>query len=152
LITVTGHAGRSVLHHAVKSGHAPVVELLCKNASLFDVNAVDRSMHTPLHVAAQNGHLACLEILLATPEVDPLASNCRETPLHAACLGGAKSGPVATVRWLIDLWQSSDEMRGKLRPWLLTRDNPKAQLSAHGFQVRRSSYASAQVVSTMCGL
>lgn len=84
------------LHHAALNGRADVVrELLKAGAS---VTAVERHGATALHLAADNGDLATLRLLLAAPGVSLVAESSEGlTPLHVA----ARQGNAPAVRELL---------------------------------------------------
>jgi ankyrin repeat protein len=64
-----------------------------------------RDGKTPLHYAARNGHIACIDCILSrrdAPSVD-IPSGDGTTPLHMACYGGHPS----TVRHLINVYHAN---------------------------------------------
>jgi ankyrin len=107
--------GRSAIFEAAIKGHLPVVELLHKGygADLFavdgkgwtllhvavrsqpllaylirnglDINAVNSSMQTPLHIAAFLGRAAAAKMLLEHGAINNSNDNRSSTPLHIAC-------------------------------------------------------------------
>lgn len=74
--------GSSPLHLAAWAGHAEISKLLLTHPTLpADPNGLTAENETPLHFAAQHGHLTALIELLAHG-ADPNIMNCRdETPL-----------------------------------------------------------------------
>jgi ankyrin repeat protein len=77
----------AALHLAVMKGQVRVASQLisCK----ADVNALDTNDSSPLHYAAQYGHLSCLKLLLEQPETKPnLRNRIGYTPLHLAVQNG----------------------------------------------------------------
>ena len=54
-------AGETVLHAACRGGNASIVNMFCKDISLF---ATTKKGNTPLHIAAALGHNECVEALL----------------------------------------------------------------------------------------
>lgn len=74
--------GSSPLHLASWAGHADICKLLLTHPTLpADPNGLTAENETPLHFAAQHGHLTALIELLANG-ADPNIMNCRdETPL-----------------------------------------------------------------------
>ena len=79
-------AGWTVLHCAAHLGNLSLCHrlLLC-NPALARKHTLDGN--TPLHLAAQSGHIECLSLLLA--HSDPLCVNhSGDTPLHLAAAGG----------------------------------------------------------------
>lgn len=52
------------LHIAASYAHASALSMLIERAPSLDVNETNLMKRTPLHLAARNGHLACVEILL----------------------------------------------------------------------------------------
>ena len=54
-------AGKTTLHIACERGHASIVKIVGKNASLI---ATTKDGDTPLHIAAAGGNKECVETLL----------------------------------------------------------------------------------------
>lgn len=96
-----------LLHWAAQMGYKQLtVHLLEWGTSSRDVNIRDNLLNTPLHYAAQKGHVEVVRTLLAQPGLDINAENFqKETPLHMA----AKEGQTEVVREL------SLETSGRLR-------------------------------------
>lgn len=83
--------GSSALHLAAWAGHAEICKLLLTHPHLpADPNGLTAENETPLHFAAQHGHLTALIELLAHG-ADPNIMNCRdETPLDLGAQYGGK--------------------------------------------------------------
>ncbi|KAG5669825.1 hypothetical protein PVAND_000118 [Polypedilum vanderplanki] len=90
--------GSSALHLAAWAGHTDICKLLLKHPTLpADPNCRTAEDETPLHFAAQHGHLTALIELLAHG-ADPNIGNVRdETPLDLA----AQYGRLQVVQILI---------------------------------------------------
>lgn len=98
--------GQHLLHWAADKGYKKLTQHLLEWGSAHDVNVRDSLCNTPLHYAAQRGHIDVVRVLLAQPNVDINAENHRnETPLHLA----AKEGRYQVVKEL------SLETTGRLR-------------------------------------
>ena len=77
----------SSLYAAACAGNAEIVRLLL--ASGADVNMADENGRTPLHFAANLGHMECLKLLLASPGVNVnVKDNGNDTPLICAAFNG----------------------------------------------------------------
>lgn len=88
------HVGVTALHAAVQvRGHNDVVELLLAEGA--EVSATNSKGDTPLHLAAQGGHTACVQTLIRHG-ADPNSVNAMDgdTPLHRA----VRNGHVASVQ------------------------------------------------------
>jgi ankyrin repeat protein len=83
--------GMLPLHWAAQKGYYKhcLPALLSLESSVMLLNAPCSAPHddkTPLHLAVENGHTKCVDLLLqAKAAVNPLDSYERETPLHYAC-------------------------------------------------------------------
>jgi len=55
--------GRTPFLVAVKSGHLAAIQLLMQ--SLADLTAVDRFHRSAVYIAAENGRVECMKLLLA---------------------------------------------------------------------------------------
>jgi ankyrin repeat protein len=89
--------GYTAVHHAVKGGNDSTVRLLLSDDAIMassdelltdDVDLVNSRHQTPLHIAAERGHIAVVKLLLeAKAMVDPLDyNNCQ--PLWFAAWKG----------------------------------------------------------------
>ncbi|KAE8392553.1 ankyrin repeat-containing domain protein [Aspergillus alliaceus] len=77
-------------------GTERVVSLLLQRG--VNVNVQDSRGHTPLHIAAQHGHLGVVRLLLATEQIDVNARDHNgSTPLHMA----SEKGHVDVVQLLV---------------------------------------------------
>ena len=79
--------GHTSLHRACAHGHASVVRMVGKYASLL---ATDKNGDTPLHIAAAMGDKECVEALLQldAPIYIMLRNAAGKTALHVACERG----------------------------------------------------------------
>lgn len=80
--------GRALLFEALQNEQKQMVLLLINNG--VDVNIKDKNCFSPLHCAAQQGHVEIAEILIAKGANVNATDMMGETPLHAAVLGGHK--------------------------------------------------------------
>lgn len=75
-----------MLHHAASRGDTATVRQLV--ASKANIQGVDRSQRTALHLAALQGHPATIQTLLEAPGVEINAVDVdQRSPLHLAALG-----------------------------------------------------------------
>uniref|UniRef100_A0A667YYX8 Ankyrin repeat domain 52a n=1 Tax=Myripristis murdjan TaxID=586833 RepID=A0A667YYX8_9TELE len=89
-VDVQDAAGRSVLYLAAQRGYARCVEVLLAQGASCLLND-NRSMWTPIHVAAANGHTDCLLMMIDYGEEGDLTNvtdTFGQTPLMLAVLGG----------------------------------------------------------------
>eukprot|EP01083_Nonionella_stella_P202680 740253_1 len=89
-----------VLWLAAEKGYSELVSFLLRVIPEIDINksGSGRHIHTSLSVAASNGHMGVVRVLLADPKVDMNAgSDLNRTPLHRA----ASNGHVEVVRALL---------------------------------------------------
>jgi ankyrin repeat protein len=86
--------GMLPLHWAAQKGYymhclPALLALLSPDSSVMLLDApcsAQNDNKTPLHLAVENGHTKCVDLLLqAKADVQPLDSYERETPLHYAC-------------------------------------------------------------------
>ena len=105
--TTTNTAERTLLHEAASHGRSENVTFLLNNeASIFDRD-VDRC--TPLHLAAQNGHVTVIQMLCeAGGPVDLTEEYCR-TPLHLACQEGHVEAVDVLLEYGSDVNGTNDE-------------------------------------------
>jgi ankyrin repeat protein len=78
--------GLTALHHAVLSGHGDVVHVLLEQGA--DINARATKMGSPLCLAALNGDLRMVQILLGARAKVELSDGPFGTALHCACYDG----------------------------------------------------------------
>ncbi|XP_064114535.1 ankyrin-1-like isoform X2 [Macrobrachium nipponense] len=71
------------LHVAARLGVAVILQELL-NAKPRDINVLDASKLSPLHLAAEKGHRDCCEILLASGANSSVRNKLKETPLMLA--------------------------------------------------------------------
>nr|XP_018910579.1 PREDICTED: uncharacterized protein LOC109039535 [Bemisia tabaci] len=88
--------GRSPLFFAARSGDAKIVEALL-NAKGIDPNPKANCEETPLIMAAGNGFLSIVKMLIAKGAPINGVSYCNMTPLHVAILKGQEE----TAEWLL---------------------------------------------------
>lgn len=88
---------KSPLLIAVENGHVEVAKTLMSQSSRVDINSATFLGDTALSVAAVNGHLGIVELLLQNERLDCMAQNAfGETALHLA----AREGHEAIVKCL----------------------------------------------------
>ncbi|RPA97028.1 ankyrin [Choiromyces venosus 120613-1] len=95
------NVGESLLHHAARDGDCSVkltIALLEDSQRRFNVNQLDSQGRTPLHLAAYNGGLNLLKVLVWGSGVNINVVDARgQTALHVAC----KTGNSYAVRILL---------------------------------------------------
>ncbi|KXH32997.1 hypothetical protein CSAL01_05933 [Colletotrichum salicis] len=80
---------RTALHHAARLGRNALLVAILEANPEADVDVRDVDLCTPLHLAARNGHEACVATLVCTGGADVRAEESfLETPLHEASRGG----------------------------------------------------------------
>ena len=77
-------AGKTALHITCEKGHASIVKIVGKSASLL---ATTKDGDTPLHIAAARGHKECVEALLQLDAPTSLKNAAGKTALRLACEG-----------------------------------------------------------------
>jgi ankyrin repeat protein len=102
-LQILDKVGRSHLAYAARFGEESVVRDLVSRDGV-DIFSKDMFGDTPLHIAAANRHISCMQVLLRAGDEDDSNSECyeirnnfQETPLHKA----ARSGDAATVEVLL---------------------------------------------------
>ncbi|KAE9246305.1 hypothetical protein PF004_g4867 [Phytophthora fragariae] len=91
LVREKGPGGKQAVHFAARHGCAKVLEyLLTECGGAVEVNAVSggTSKATPLTLAAQNGHLECVRILVTHGARVDLGDKLKKTPLILAVKNG----------------------------------------------------------------
>lgn len=88
---------QSVLHFVVKNGNLANLQILLSDAEI-DGNIQDSRSMTPLHTAAERGHLDCLKALLSHGVDINLQDSRGMTALHTA----AKRGQLDCIKALFD--------------------------------------------------
>lgn len=84
------------LHEAVKGGDVRIAEALITKGAPVNPPPIDNSMQrlptrlpfTPLHIAAREGHLDCLTLLLKHRAIVNAINQGKQTPLHEAAFKG----------------------------------------------------------------
>ncbi|KAG1678688.1 Transient receptor potential cation channel subfamily A member 1 [Nymphon striatum] len=87
----------------IRINSAHIKEEIYPALSILDVP--DRSLNTPLHVAAVNGYIDCLTVLVAEGAKLDVKNENRKTPLHLAAENGRTKIVNAIVKenaWIID--------------------------------------------------
>ncbi|KAK5647099.1 hypothetical protein RI129_005563 [Pyrocoelia pectoralis] len=90
--------GLNALHYAVIGGHCDIVEYLLDNFKEISVNQSDADMFSPLHMAALNGDLRMVKLLLEKRANVQFTNRQKHTPLHLA----AQKGYVDVINLLIE--------------------------------------------------
>lgn len=94
---------------AAEYGDLHALERSMKSSRFSSVNRVDSGGYTPLHLAAQNGHVAATSLLLHLG-AKPDSNECGATPLHRASYSGAIStmSILLEEKWNCDLLASDN--------------------------------------------
>jgi ankyrin repeat protein len=90
------------------SGHVSVVEALLRKWALVDKACTNGA--TPLYIAAYNGHLGAVEVLLDKSDMDTARTD-GATSLHAA----ARNGHAGVVKALLGKGANVDKARAVCR-------------------------------------
>uniref|UniRef100_H3HD44 Poly [ADP-ribose] polymerase n=1 Tax=Phytophthora ramorum TaxID=164328 RepID=H3HD44_PHYRM len=91
LVREKGPGGKQAVHFAARHGCAKVLEYLlteCGEAAAVNAASGGASKATPLTLAAQNGHLECVRVLLANGARVDLGDKLKKTPLILAVKNG----------------------------------------------------------------
>ena len=103
---VAGTAG-TPLHQAVINSHKDVVQYLLSACCFELINVMDSEGRSPIHIAAQFGHIDMIEMFSRKGLNVSICDNEGETPLHAA----AYNGHLAAVRTLLRLGGKKSMMK-----------------------------------------
>ena len=85
--TLRNKAGKTALHIACEGGHASIVKIVVKHASLF---ATTKNGDTPLHIAAASGNKECVEALLELDAPIMLRNAAGKTARNVSQYGAEK--------------------------------------------------------------
>lgn len=83
----TDREGCTLLHHASKNGHLPVMQYLIDSG--INVDAVDRNGNTALHQAVASGQVQAMDLLLTCSDGSAVNQD-GDPPLHVAVKTGNK--------------------------------------------------------------
>ena len=83
-INAEGMYGRTPLYYAVLQGQSEVVSFLLAKGADPKFGAGWKGNDTPLHVAAHNGNLACVQLLLSNGVPVDIKNDTKQTPLFLA--------------------------------------------------------------------
>ena len=97
-INAPGMYGRTPLYYAGLYGEGNIVAYLLSEGADPQKGASWKGDDTPLHVAAQNGHAGCVQVLLLNGASVDIRNNANQTPLHYA----ARSRHPDVVKLLLD--------------------------------------------------
>ena len=99
-LNAVDNAGRTPLLLALESSTNDVPERMVRRlvAAKANVNAVDANLTSPVHLAAERGHLRCLAALLAAGAKPGTADGAGMTPLHFAALNGHAEAATALLK------------------------------------------------------
>ena len=86
-LSQTDRDGRSLLHHAARNGHLPVLEYLVDSGVSLDT--ADKNGNTALHVAVEHVQVMTVDLLLACGANDTLLNCNGDAPIHAVVRGGS---------------------------------------------------------------
>jgi hypothetical protein len=95
-VNAINDAQETCLHEAARTGYADVVELLLEKEANPDLARLHDGS-TPLHLAAERGHVDAVKALVRLAFVS-VSDDLGQTPLHRACKGGHE----AVVHLLLD--------------------------------------------------
>ncbi len=78
------------LHHVAYYGHYESLQILIATAQQWNINLRSKSSQggTPLHLAAMQGHLQCVQLLLDNKADINAQNDNNDTPLHLAVYRG----------------------------------------------------------------
>ena len=81
--------GSTALHKAAIRNDVDFLLYILQNRISVNVNVMNQLKETPLHTAAEKGHVECLRVLLNIPGINVNAVDlCSFTPLHLAAQEG----------------------------------------------------------------
>ena len=92
---VTSLGGWTALHRAAFHGYLDLVRILCDGG--WSVCMEDKVGYTPMHIAAEQGHLEVFEELLGAVDMQQITAD-KSTALHLA----AENGHIGIVNRLLD--------------------------------------------------
>ncbi|RDD42068.1 Transient receptor potential cation channel subfamily A member 1 [Trichoplax sp. H2] len=96
LIGKADRNGSTPFHYSAEGGYYEILDFFLQNKA--NPTKEDDEEHTPLHLAAMNGHTSCVSILLAADSSIINDANIKgQTPVHLAC----KRGHIACVKVLL---------------------------------------------------
>ncbi|KAG1712158.1 Serine/threonine-protein phosphatase 6 regulatory ankyrin repeat subunit A [Nymphon striatum] len=96
LVNVCDRKGRTLAHAATACENTDCLNLLIKNGA--DINKQDEAGLTPLMLAAKNGNVPVIELLLDYKAKISLSDNDENTALHYACLSKQEIGALALLK------------------------------------------------------
>ena len=113
---VDGDSGRTDLMVAAEAGNAATVQLMMKECRNLDYSLYDYEGETPLMLAAKNGHLDVVRVLLSNPDVDvdfqnyprtqadqaAFETECEGFPDITALMFAASRGHIEIVKELLE--------------------------------------------------
>eukprot|EP00854_Cymbomonas_tetramitiformis_P005956 gene5956-7160_t len=129
LVDAGDDTGATALISAARAGHVAVVSLLLQAGARVRFIEIASRCQTALHVAAERGHADVLRVLLAQPNMDPIAvDRSGSTALHLSAAKGHLEacrcllGPVLTRKLGSQMTEDLDAASTPLGPGLDIRD------------------------------